>query len=192
MGQSKATLKYKKKRKLRPEYKIILVGTLLLLIFMVYFVSSLILKQEDRSYADPLARINSADELNDKTKESLALFLRITKDKGLDVLVTETYRTQERQDYLYSQGRTAKGSVVTWTRNSMHTKRNAFDIAKNVAGHEYDDVDFFEQCAEIAESIGLEAGYYWKNGQQDMPHFQMSTFSKVIYPEGYQKNEKAN
>ena len=192
MGQSKATLKYKKKRMLRPEYKIILVGTLLLLIFMVYFVSSLILKQEDRSYADPLARINSADELNDKTKESLALFLRITKDKGLDVLVTETYRTQERQDYLYSQGRTAKGSVVTWTRNSMHTKRNAFDIAKNVAGHEYDDVDFFEQCAEIAESIGLEAGYYWKNGQQDMPHFQMSTFSKVIYPEGYQKNEKAN
>ena len=192
MGQSKATLKYKKKRKLRPEYKIILVGTLLLLIFMVYFVSSLILKQEDRSYADPLARINSADELNDKTKESLALFLRITKDKGLDVLVTETYRTQERQDYLYSQGRTAKGSVVTWTRNSMHTKRNAFDIAKNVAGHEYDDVDFFEQCAEIAESIGLEAGYYWKNGQQDMPHFQMSTFSKVIYPEGYQIYEKAN
>lgn len=192
MGQSKATLKYKKKRKLRPEYKIILVGTLLLLIFMVYFVSSLILKEEDRSYADPLARINSADELNDKTKESLALFLRITKDKGLDVLVTETYRTQERQDYLYSQGRTAKGSVVTWTRNSMHTKRNAFDIAKNVAGHEYDDVDFFEQCAEIAESIGLEAGYYWENGQQDMPHFQMSTFGKVIYPEGYQIYEKAN
>ena len=192
MGQSKATLKYKKKRKLRPEYKIILVGTLLLLIFMVYFVSSLILKQEDRSYADPLARINSADELNDKTKEALELFVRIAKDNGLDVLVTETYRTQERQDYLYAQGRTVEGSVVTWTRNSMHTKRNAFDIAKNVAGHEYDDVDFFEQCAEIAESIGLEACYYWKNGQQDMPHFQMATFGKVIYPEGYEKNENSN
>ena len=192
MGQSRATLKYKRKRKLRPEYKIILVGSLLLFVFMVYFVSSLILKEEDRVYSDPLARINSAEELNDKTKEALELFLRIAEDKGLDVLVTETYRTQERQDYLYAQGRTVEGSVVTWTRNSMHTKRNAFDIAKNVAGHEYDDVDFFEQCAEIAESIGLEAGYYWENGQQDMPHFQMSTFGKVNYPEGYQKYEKAN
>ena len=192
MGQSRATLKYKRKRKLRPEYKIILVGSLLLFVFMVYFVSSLILKEEDRVYSDPLARINSADELNDKTKEALELFVRIAEDNGLDVLVTETYRTQERQDYLYAQGRAVEGSVVTWTRNSMHTKRNAFDIAKNVAGHEYDDVDFFEQCAEIAESIGLEAGYYWKNGQQDMPHFQMPTFGKVIYPEGYQKYEKAN
>lgn len=192
MGQSKVILKHKKKRKLRPEFKIILVGSLLLFVFMAYFVSSLILKEEDRSYSDPLARINSADELNDKTKEALTLFLRIAKDKGLNVMVTETYRTQERQDYLYSLGRTAKGSVVTWTRNSMHTKRNAFDIAKNVAGHEYDDIDFFRKCAEIGESIGLEAGYYWENGQQDMPHFQMATFGKVIYPEGYQKNENSN
>lgn len=88
MGQSKAILKHKKKRKLRPEFKIILVGSLLLFVFMAYFVSSLILKEEDRSYNDPLARINSADELNDKTKEALTLFLRIAKDKGLNVMVT--------------------------------------------------------------------------------------------------------
>ena len=187
MGQSRDNLIYKKKRKLRPEFKIILIGSLLLFFFMAYFVSSLILKAEDRSYQDPLARINSADELNDKTKEALALFLRIAKDKGLNVMVTETYRTQERQDYLYSLGRTVEGSVVTWTKNSMHTKRNAFDIAKNVAGHEYDDVDFFRQCAEIAKSIGLEAGYYWEKGQQDMPHFQMTTFGKVIIQKGIRK-----
>lgn len=192
MGQSKADMKYKKKRKLRPEFRIILVGSLLLFVFMAYFVSSLILKEDDRSYNDPLARISSIDELNDKTKEALTLFLRIAKDKGLNVIVTETYRTQERQDYLYSLGRTAEGSVVTWTKNSNHTKRNAFDIAKNVEGHEYDDVDFFQKCAEIAKSIGLEAGYYWEKGQQDMPHFQMATFGKVIYPEGYEKNENSN
>ena len=192
MGHSRAEMKYKKKRKLRPEFKIILVGSLLLFVFMAYFVSSLILQEEDRSYKDPLARISSIDELNDKTKEALTLFLRIAKDKGLNVVVTETYRTQERQDYLYSLGRTTEGSVVTWTKNSRHTKRNAFDIAKNVAGHEYDDVDFFQKCAEIAKSIGLEAGYYWEKGQQDMPHFQMATFGKVIYPEGYEKNENSN
>ena len=192
MGHSRAEMKYKKKRKLRPEFKIILVGSLLLFVFMAYFVSSLILQEEDRSYKDPLARISSIDELNDKTKEALTLFLRIAKDKGLNVVVTETYRTQERQDYLYSLGRTTEGSVVTWTKNSRHTKRNAFDIAKNVAGHEYDDVEFFRKCAEIAKSIGLEAGYYWEKGQQDMPHFQMATFGKVIYPEGYEKNENSN
>lgn len=192
MGHSRAEIKYQKKMKLRPEFKIILVGSFLLFVFMAYFVSSLILQEEDRSYKDPLARISSIDELNDKTKEALTLFLRIAKDKGLNVVVTETYRTQERQDYLYSLGRTAEGSVVTWTKNSRHTKRNAFDIAKNVAGHEYDDVEFFRKCAEIAKSIGLEAGYYWEKGQQDMPHFQMATFGKVIYPEGYEKNENSN
>ena len=31
-------------------------------------------------------------------------FLAACEREGLDVLITETYRTQERQDYLYAQG----------------------------------------------------------------------------------------
>lgn len=85
-------------------------------------------------------------------------------------MIIETYRTQERQDFLYAQGRANNENIVTWTRNSYHIKRKAFDIAKNEKGNEFGDEDFFRKCAEIGESVGLEAGYYWEN--QDMGHFE--------------------
>ena len=141
------------------------------------------------SLSDPLARTDSLDQLNEKTREAALLFLQIAEDEGLEVVITETYRSQERQEYLYTLGRTAEGNVVTWTKNSEHTKRSAFDIAKNVIGEEYSDRDFFRKAAEIGKRIGLEAGYYWGDGRQDMPHFQMNWYGRVIYPEGYEKEE---
>lgn len=48
--------------------------------------------------------------------------------QGLSFRVTEVYRTQERQDKLYAQGRETPGKIVTWTRTSMHTQRLAADI----------------------------------------------------------------
>jgi peptidoglycan L-alanyl-D-glutamate endopeptidase CwlK len=141
---------------------------------------------DTRTYAYPYVRIDSLDELDDKTREAAILFLEIVEDHGLDVVVTETYRTQQRQDYLYAKGRTAPGSIVTWTKNSSHTKRNAFDIAKNSPGHEYDDPEFFRKCAEIAKSIGLTAGYYWEPNQ-DMPHLETDIFTRIRYPDGYDK-----
>lgn len=63
--------------------------------------------------------------------------------RGFDPQVWETYRTQERQWYLYGKGRTAAQlkkahvdvkyaqpslSVVTKTLNSLHRKRKAADI----------------------------------------------------------------
>lgn len=174
----------------RIEGKIIRIGFVLLVILVGVFISTYLRQAEDRrsgNIADPLARIDSLSELDDKTREAAELFLSLAEEAGLEVKVTETYRTQERQDYLYEQGRTRPGQIVTWTRNSKHTKRNAFDIAKNVPGEEYSDLDFFRRAAEIGESIGLEAGYYWTDGKQDMPHFQMNLFSKVKYPEGYEQ-----
>lgn len=141
------------------------------------------------SLSDPLARTDSLDQLNEKTREAALLFLEIAEDEGLEVVITETYRSQERQEYLYTLGRTAEGNVVTWTKNSEHTKRSAFDIAKNVIGEEYSDRDFFRKAAEIGKRIGLEAGYYWGDGRQDMPHFQMNWYGRVIYPEGYEKED---
>ena len=141
------------------------------------------------SLSDPLARTDSLDQLNEKTRKAALLFLQIAEDEGLEVVITETYRSQERQEYLYTLGRTAEGNVVTWTKNSEHTKRSAFDIAKNVIGEEYSDRDFFRKAAEIGKRIGLEAGYYWGDGRQDMPHFQMNWYGRVIYPEGYEKEE---
>ncbi|HSL85775.1 MAG TPA: M15 family metallopeptidase [Bacteroidales bacterium] len=177
-------------RNLNKRYRIIGLISLILLVMAGFWFQSLIAEEryeEDYgSISDPLARISSLDELNPKTREAAELFLKIAEDEGLNVKITETYRTQERQEYLYEQGRTRLGPVVTWTTNSQHTKRNAFDIAKNVRGEEYSDLEFFRRAAEIGRSIGLEAGYYWRDGQQDMPHFQMNRFGRVIYPDGYE------
>ena len=112
------------------------------------------------------------NELDKDTQYFCRKFLEECKKQGLNVLVTETYRSQARQNYLYEQGRTRPGNVVTWTKNSNHTGRRAFDICKNVKGHEYDDNAFFKKCADIAVSLGLEAGYYWKD-KQDKPHIQL-------------------
>ncbi len=99
-------------------------------------------------------------------------FLRECEREGLPVLITETYRSQARQDYLYAQGRTRAGKVVTWTRNSRHTGRMAWDICKNVKGQEYADANFFAACGKIAKQLGITWGGTWDT--PDQPHFEVT------------------
>lgn len=112
------------------------------------------------------------EELIPEVQKGALLFLEECKRQGLNVLITETYRSQERQDYLYEQGRSRPGRKVTWTRRSKHTSRRAFDICRKEKGREYDNSDgFFKKAADIAVSLGFTAGYYWS--KQDMPHIQL-------------------
>lgn len=121
--------------------------------------------------------ISDIEELEPKTRELCYEFVDRCQEAGLDVVVIETYRSQERQDRLYDQGRVTDGPVVTWTRDSIHTKRRAFDIVK--AGDDpYSDEDFFRRCAEIGEDLGLECGYYWDKA--DMGHYQRNTLKENI------------
>lgn len=99
-------------------------------------------------------------------------FLRECEKEGLPVLITETYRSQVRQDYLYAQGRTRAGKIVTWTRNSRHTGRMAWDICKNVKGQEYADAAFFAKCGAIAKRLGITWGGTWDT--PDKPHFEVT------------------
>ena len=99
------------------------------------------------------------------------LFMEKCKAEGLNVLITETYRSQERQDYLYAQGRTRSGNKVTWTKNSRHTSCRAWDICKNVKGAEYSDASFFKKCGAIAKELGITWGGTWKT--PDTPHFEV-------------------
>ena len=116
--------------------------------------------------------IRDISELAPNAQRACNLFLEECKRQGLNVLITETYRSQERQDYLYAQGRTRKGNKVTWTRYSRHTSRRAWDICKNLKGHEYSDTEFFNKCGEIARSLGITWGGDWST--PDRPHFEVS------------------
>jgi len=52
---------------------------------------------------------------------------------GLPFRISEAYRTQQRQNQLWEKGRkngviVNRSEVVTYTKNSMHTKRIALDV----------------------------------------------------------------
>ena len=111
------------------------------------------------------------NELTPATQQACKLFLERCAEKGLKVRITETYRSQERQNYLYEQGRTRPGNKVTWTKNSRHTSRRAWDICQNVKGKEYADSGFFKACGQIAKELGITWGGTWK--QADTPHFEI-------------------
>lgn len=111
------------------------------------------------------------NELTPAAQQACKLFLERCAEKGLKVRITETYRSQERQNYLYEQGRTRPGNKVTWTKNSRHTSRRAWDICQNVKGKEYADSGFFVKCGKIAEKLGITWGGTWK--QADTPHFEI-------------------
>ena len=116
-------------------------------------------------------------ELNPVAQKACNLFMAECKKAGLNVCITETYRSQARQNYLYAQGRTRPGNKVTWTKNSRHTGRMAWDICKNVRGQEYSDDKFFEQCGAIAKKLGITWGGTWKT--PDRPHFEVTASWKA-------------
>ncbi len=115
----------------------------------------------------------SISELAPNAQKACRLFLKRCEEENLKVRITETYRSQERQNWLYTQGRTRKGKIVTWTKNSRHTSRRAWDICKDIKGQEYSDSTFFKACGTVAKSLGIIWGGTWK--QADTPHFEITT-----------------
>jgi hypothetical protein len=53
---------------------------------------------------------------------------RMASEHGVKVEVVEGFRSGERQRFLYGQGRTRPGPVVTWTKNSLHMEGKAADL----------------------------------------------------------------
>lgn len=117
------------------------------------------------------AIIKDMSALTPKAQEACKLFLSECENQGLKVRITETYRSQERQNDLYAQGRTKAGQIVTWTKKSRHTSRRAWDICQDIKGQEYSDSAFFAQCGEIAKGLGITWGGTWKI--PDKPHFEI-------------------
>ena len=123
---------------------------------------------------DPTKRCDDVNELHPYVKELALKLQKEAKKQGLDMKVIDTYRSKERQDFLYSQGRTRPGSIVTNAKGSdmasYHNWRLAFDCIQNKKGYEYDS-KFLNKLGKIGQSIGLEWGGGW-SGFKDAPHFQ--------------------
>lgn len=122
--------------------------------------------------------------LSPNAQKACRLFMDRCKAAGYDIFITETYRSQERQEYLYSLGRTRPGSKVTWTHNSRHMSRRAWDIATH-GGALYDKA-VLQACGAIAKTLGIIWGGTWST--PDTPHFEISV--NWTAPEGAETEDE--
>lgn len=109
------------------------------------------------------------------------LFQECYKAGIRNVFITETYRSQERQNYLYAQGRTRPGAIVTWTLSSKHKSRLAWDIAVGPPNILY-DASILNKVGAIARKLNIIWGGDWA-GSIDRVHFEINSTWKM--PSGY-------
>jgi len=122
-------------------------------------------------------------------------FVARCKERQVDVLITDTYRSNDEQAALYAQGRTAPGKIVTRAKpgQSAHNATidgkpaaRAFDAVPLLNGRAiYEDPrdidgdwsnDFgWRVMGEVAAELGLE--WYGRPGSpfREAPHFQLRT-----------------
>ena len=120
--------------------------------------------------------INSRNlnDLHPKVAVIARMFVDRCRAKGIDVLIYSTYRDNESQAELYAQGRTKPGRKVTNAKpgQSWHNWRCALDFVPMFQGKpQWNDTSLYEQCGEIAESIGFEWAGRWKRFRE-FPHIQ--------------------
>ena len=109
------------------------------------------------------------NELLPAAQKACRLFMKKCGEAGLKIFITETYRSQARQNELYNQGRTTPGQIVTWTKKSNHTGRLAWDIA--CIGKELYDITVLNKAGQIGKSLGITWGGEWAT--PDKPHFEV-------------------
>ena len=121
-------------------------------------------------------------ELKSNAQTACRLLFQECYKAGIrNIFITETYRSPARQKYLYQQGRTRAGQIVTWTLNSNHSSRLAWDIACSHPSPLY-DVLTLTKVGAISRKLGITWGGDWK-GSIDRPHFEVK--SNWTMPKGY-------
>lgn len=125
-------------------------------------------------------------ELQAKCQE----LIKRCKNKGIEIIISQTLRTKEEQDALYAQGRTKPGSIVTNVKypNSLHCWGLAFDVAVIINSKASWIAAHFDVVGPIGEALGLEWGGRWQNFP-DRPHFQLPGYRVAELVHNYKTPE---
>ena len=116
----------------------------------------------------------SINDLDEKTRLLAKRLIAECHEIGIEIMVTSTYRDFEAQDYMYSLGRTVKGSIVTNAKGgeSKHNFRQAFDICViNGSKCDWANIDAFKKVGNLGVSFGLVWGGNFKR-LKDYAHFE--------------------
>jgi peptidoglycan L-alanyl-D-glutamate endopeptidase CwlK len=104
------------------------------------------------------------------------------RQAGVPILITQTLRDVEYQNFLYAKGRTAPGVKCTNARggSSYHNYGLAIDFAPLTNGKpNYSNSALFKKVATIAKSLGFEWAGDIPSIKWDLGHLQM-TFGLTI------------
>lgn len=123
-------------------------------------------------------------------QQACRLLFQECAKQGIHIFLVEGYRSQERQNYLYSIGRTVEKNknVVTWTKTSRHTSRLAWDVACSTVNGNTNiyNTTILKKVGKIAEKLNIVWGgcsAWVKAGCTDLPHFEVPSNWKM--PKGY-------
>lgn len=126
----------------------------------------------------PCSAKKKPKKLTNRVERDIKVFLKLAEIAGVPCKVTEGFRSIERQNELYAQGRTTKGNIVTNAKGgeSLHNYGVAFDIVP-IKGYNIPNSQW-EKLGKIGEVMGYEWGGRWK-GFVDKPHFQLTLGYKL-------------
>ncbi|MFD1019886.1 M15 family metallopeptidase [Thalassobacillus hwangdonensis] len=144
---------------------------------------------------------NELHPVVDGKKEEL---ISKSAEKGIDIIITDGFRSVEEQNRLYERGRSTGGNIVTNVKGggSYHNYGLAIDFALRLDdgnviwdlehdGNDNGESDWMEVVA-IAKDLGFEWGGDWP-GFKDYPHLQMDFGLRVgELKRGYRPTEEAH
>jgi peptidoglycan LD-endopeptidase CwlK len=123
------------------------------------------------------------DDLTVEAQKVYCEFEKAMSNISVRYIITSTFRDQEMQDWLYAQGRTRPGPIVTHVKHSAHQDRIAWDIAiinksRRVSWDVKADVNQdgtpdYLQAVQVGTNLGLICGGNY-TGWKDWPHFNLN------------------
>ena len=123
--------------------------------------------------------IQRLSEVNNDLAKACMQIIQSAKNLGYSLIVAEGYRSAEKQNSYYAQGRTKPGKVITYKKGNegKHTQRKAVDFDFVVNGKQSNaQNNNWNVIGQFAKELGLIWGGDWK--LRDYRHVEM--------PENYQ------
>jgi len=152
----------------------------LVLVFILFYLDSKSSTDLKKNQSVPLPT-----ELNPVVSERSNQLIQQAAKKGIEVVITDGFRSAADQDKLYEQGRTTGGNIVTNAKGgeSYHNFGLAIDFALETPSgdviwdREYDrnenGVADWTEVVQMAKALGFDWGGDWK-GFKDYPHLEMN------------------
>lgn len=126
----------------------------------------------------------SLTKLNGIRPELITLAVLGIKDTPYDYGITNGIRTREEQEYIYAQGRSRAGKVVTWTMESKHLIQpdgfgHAFDFGVWVGGKLTWEEYYYDAVGEHLNHLAaqLDIPILWGGKfkrRKDRPHVEFA------------------